>query len=140
MTQPAKRSQKPKVVKGLQRGMWVLFCLMVITIIVDLIWFNIFAVNTSTHTLVWAKSFALGALLNYISHFVFTWFAYRYTGIKARKHIVNQLYLGEISKWFISLVGFSLLFITIKPLAPLGLLIGFIVMQISQAIVFLKLK
>lgn len=138
MTQPARRSQKLKVVKGLRQGMWVLFSLIVFAIIVDLIWFKVFA--TSTHKLLWAKSFALGAVLNYISHFVFTSFAYRYTGVRAKKNIVNQLYLGEISKWFISLVGFSLLFITIKPLAPLGLFIGFIVMQISQAIVFLKLK
>lgn len=138
MSQPAKRSQKPKVIQGLRHGMWLLLLLIVVATLLDVIWFNKTA--TETHKLLWAKSFALGALLNYLNHFVFAWFAYRYTGMQARKNIVNQFYMGEVSKWVISLIGFSVIFITIKPLDALALFIGFIVMQISQSIIFWKMR
>lgn len=125
MSQPARRTQAQQVSRILKRQLWVLFALIVAVWMMDVLWWH------SDQLLV--KSVALGALLASISQVVFAWFAFRYTGYKARRHIVNQLYRGQVAKWLITLVGFALIFITIQPLSAFALFIGFMVMQVSHS-------
>lgn len=80
------------------------------------------------------KGVALGALINWIAQTVFAWFAFRYTGAQARQLIVGQLYIGQVVKWFIVLLGFGLIFATIKPISAGAVIFGFIAMQIGHLI------
>lgn len=80
------------------------------------------------------KGVALGAFINWFAQGVFAWFAFRYTGAHARQAIVSQLYLGQIIKWFVVMLGFALVFITIHPISAGAVIFGFIAMQIGHFI------
>ena len=128
MTKPAKRTQKDKIGIYLKRQAWILFILIVLGWIVDVAW-----LGSDNHTLVIAKSNAIGALLSFATQAVFAGFIFWYTGYRARRHIVSQLYRGQMVKWLLTVCGFALIFITIQPLSAPALFIGFMVMQISHS-------
>lgn len=125
MTKPAKRTQKDNIGKALKRQAWILFSLIVITALLDVIWLH--------SQLVVAKSTAVGALLSFAAQAVFAGFIFWHTGYRARRHIVSQLYRGQMVKWLLTVLGFALIFITIRPLSAPALFIGFMVMQISHS-------
>ena len=132
MTQPAKRTQTEQIGRHLKRQVWVLFILIVMVTILDLVGIH--------SQLVVAKSTAIGGLLSVATHSVFAIFVFRHTGYRARLHIVSQLYRGQMLKWLLTTLGFALVFITIQPLSALSLFLGFIVMQISQSVMLLRLR
>ena len=78
-------------------------------------------------------------MLSVATHSVFAIFVFRHTGYRARLHIVSQLYRGQMLKWLLTALGFAIIFITIQPLSALSLFLGFIVMQISQSVMLLRL-
>lgn len=80
------------------------------------------------------QSAALGALLSFSAQWVFTRFVFWRSGSQARRQIVGQLYRGQMLKWLIIGAGFALIFTSFDTLSAPALLIGFIVMQISQGI------
>jgi len=125
MTKPAKRTQNQQISIYIKRQAWILFILIIITWLIDNIWLH--------SELLVAKSTAIGALLSFVTQAVFAGFVFWHTGYRARLHIVNQLYRGQMAKWLLTLFGFALIFITIKPLSAPALFIGFMVMQISHS-------
>lgn len=132
MTRPAERTQKHKIGVIIKKQLWTLLSLIIITWGIDQIWLH------SQTTIV--KSLTMGASLNWITQLTFAWFAFRYTGYKARQHIINQLYRGQILKWIITLTGFTLILINLKPLSAPALFIGFIIMQINHSYLLWTLK
>ncbi|MBD7947230.1 ATP synthase subunit I [Psychrobacter communis] len=128
MTKPAKRTQRDKIAIYLKRQAWILFILIVLGWIVDVTW-----LGNNGNTLVIAKSNAIGALLSFAIQAVFAGFIFWYTGYRARRHIVSQLYRGQMVKWLLTVCGFALIFITIQPLSAPALFVGFMVMQISHS-------
>ena len=131
MTQPAKRTQTEQIGRHLKRQVWVLFILIVMVTILDLVGIH--------SQLVVAKSTAIGGLLSVATHSVFAIFVFRHTGYRARLHIVSQLYRGQMLIWLLTALGFAIFFISIQPLSALSLFLGFIVMQISQSVMLLRL-
>lgn len=125
MTKPAKRTQKDKIGLYIKRQAWILFILIVSVSMLDVVWLQ--------SELIVAKSTALGALLSFTSQAIFAAFVFWYTGYRARRHIVSQLYRGQMVKWLLTVFGFALIFITIRPLSAPALFIGFIVMQVSHS-------
>lgn len=125
MTKPAKRTQKDKIGIYLKRQAWILFILIILGWIVDVAWLD--------SGLIVAKSTAIGALLSFATQAVFAGFIFWHTGYRARRHIVSQLYRGQMVKWLLTVFGFALIFITVQPLSAPALFIGFMVMQISHS-------
>lgn len=125
MTKPAKRTHRDKIGVYIKRQAWILFILIIIAWIIDVSWLG--------SNLVVAKSTAIGALLSFVTQAVFAGFIFWYTGYRARQHIVSQLYRGQMAKWLLTVFGFALIFITIRPLSAPALFIGFMVMQISHS-------
>ncbi|MGO1251229.1 ATP synthase subunit I [Psychrobacter sp.] len=125
MIKPAKRTQKDKIGIYVKRQAWLLLFIIVIACVIDIVWWQ--------GELTVAKSAATGALLSYLTQAVFAGFIFWYTGYRARKHIVNQLYRGQVAKWLLTALGFALIFITVQPLSAPALFIGFMVMQISHS-------
>ena len=99
MTKPAKRTQRDKIAIYLKRQAWILFILIVLGWIVDVTW-----LGNNGNTLVIAKSNAIGALLSFATQAVFAGFIFWYTGYRARRHIVSQLYRGQMVKWLLYVV------------------------------------
>ena len=126
MTKPAKRTQKDKISLYLKRQAWVLFILIVIASMLDIFWLH--------SELVVAKSSAIGALLSFATQAVFAGFIFWRTGYRARRHIVSQLYRGQMVKWLLTVLGFALIFIMVQPLSAPALFVGFIVMQLSHSL------
>lgn len=126
MTKPARRTQKDKIGIYLKRQAWILFILIVIASILDIFWLH--------SGLIVAKSNAIGALLSFATQAVFAIFIFWHTGYRARGRIVMQLYRGQMVKWLLTVLGFALIFIMIKPLSAPALFIGFIIMQFSQTL------
>ena len=100
---------------------WLLLGMILIASVLDSVFWH-------SHYVI-SKSIAIGALLNGLTHLLFAWAVFRQTGSQARRHIVNNLYLGQMLKWVVTLVGFVLIFILVKPLSAIGLFFGFIMMQ-----------
>ncbi|WP_201555705.1 ATP synthase subunit I [Psychrobacter sp. 72-O-c] len=126
MTKPAKRTQKDQISLYLKRQVWVLFILIVIASMLDVFWLH--------SELVVAKSSAIGSLLSFATQAVFAGFIFWHTGYRARRHIVSQLYRGQMVKWLLTVLGFALIFIMIQPLSAPALFVGFIVMQLSHSL------
>lgn len=126
MTQPATRTQKHHISRTFKRELWVLFILIALVIVVDL-------VLLQTQLLV-AKSLAIGALLSFATHVVFASFIFWHSGYRARRHIVSQLYRGQMVKWLLTVVGFAAIFMMIKPISAPALFFGFIIMQMSHSL------
>ncbi|WP_350562256.1 ATP synthase subunit I [Psychrobacter sp. CAL346-MNA-CIBAN-0220] len=132
MTKPAKRTQKDKIGIYLKRQAWILFILIVIASLLDVFWLH--------SELIVAKSTAIGALLSFATQAIFAGFIFWHTGYRARGRIVSQLYRGQMFKWLLTVFGFALIFITIRPLAAPALFIGFMIMQISHSWMLLHIR
>lgn len=125
MTKPAKRTQTDQIRLYIKRQAWVLLTLIVVVWILDQLWLH--------SNLLVVKGTAIGALLSFTTQVVFAGFVFWHTGYRARLRIVSQLYRGQMAKWLLTVLGFALIFITIKPLSAPALFIGFMVMQISHS-------
>lgn len=132
MTRPAKRDQKDQIGIYIKRQMWILFILIIIAAILDVIWLQ--------SQLIVAKSTAIGALLSFATQVVFAGFIFWHSGYRARGLVVSQLYRGQMFKWLLTVAGFALIFITIRPLSAPALFVGFIVMQISHSWMLLHIR
>lgn len=131
MTQPAQRTRREKITLALKQQLWLVLALILVSWLMDVLWVH------SNQIMV--KSIALGALLNWFTQLVFAFFVFRHIGYRHRRHIVGQMYRGQMLKWLLTGIGFALIFITIKPLAPLVVFIGFIVMQVSHNLMLCRI-
>lgn len=132
MTKPAKRSQKDQIRVYLKRQTWALLLVIIAAWLIDSIWFG--------SNLVVAKSAAIGGTLSFVTQMVFATFMFSHSGYRARNRIVSQFFRGQALKWLLTVFGFALIFITIKPLSVLALFAGFIIMKISHVLMLGRIK
>lgn len=132
MTQPAKRSQKDQIRVYLKRQSWALLIVIIGAWVIDNIGFG--------GELVIAKSAAIGGLLSFVTQMVFAIFMFSHSGYRARNRIVSQFFRGQALKWLLTVFGFALIFIAVKPLSPLALFSGFILMKISHVLMLGRIK
>ncbi|RJE69918.1 F0F1 ATP synthase subunit I [Acinetobacter sp. JS678] len=76
-----------------------------------------------------ALSAALGALVCWLAMSYFSWQSFRTAGARASKQVLSNMYRGMLGKFAIMIVGFILILSNVKPLSPLALLFGFILVQ-----------
>lgn len=114
ITKPAMLNQHQRIGQILRWQLWLIPVLAVVCVLVK---------NVSV-----AQNTVAGASLAWLAQAVFAWFSFRYVGFQARKTIVQYFYRGQLLKWLVSMVGFTLLFIGLKPLMPAYVFIGYILM------------
>ena len=73
-----------------------------------------------------ALSAALGALVCWLAHCYFAWQSFRTAGARASKQVMLNMYRGMLA---IVIVGFILILSNVKPLSPVALFSGFILVQ-----------
>ena len=132
MSRPAKRNRKDQIRVYSKRQTWALLIVIVAAWIIDISWFD--------GQLVVAKSAAIGGLLSFITQIVFALFMFSHTGYGARNRIVSQFFRGQALNWLLTLFGFALIFIIIKPLSAPALFIGFIVMKMSHMVMLSHIR
>lgn len=76
-----------------------------------------------------AKSAALGALLCWLATSYFSWQSFRVAGARASKQVLANMYRGMMGKFAIVIVGLVLILSNVKPLSPVALFCGFILVQ-----------
>ena len=76
-----------------------------------------------------ALSAALGALVCWLAHCYFAWQSFRTAGARASKRVMLNMYRGMLGKFAIVIVGFILILSNVKPLSPVALFSGFILVQ-----------
>lgn len=72
-----------------------------------------------------AISATSGALIGWLGSVYFAWQAFRQSGATASRSILGGFYRGMIGKFVIVVVGFSIVFTLVRPLAAGAVLIGF---------------
>ena len=132
MSQPAKRSQKDQIRIYLKRQTWALLIVIVAAWLTDSHWFG--------GQLIVAKSAAIGGVLSFVTQMIFALFMFSYTGYRARQRIVSQFFRGQALKWLLTVFGFALIFIFIKPLSAPALFMGFIALKISHIFMLGRIK
>ncbi|MGK8251493.1 ATP synthase subunit I [Moraxella lacunata] len=85
------------------------------------------------------KSMALGGLLGYIAQCAFTLIAYRTTGARAGRVIMLNMYLGQMIKWFITLMGFALIFMLAKPIGAFLVILAYFALQVVHILVMWRI-
>ena len=76
-----------------------------------------------------ALSAALGALICWLASCYFSWQSFRAAGARASKQVLSNMYRGMMGKFAIVIVGFILILRNVKPLSPVALFCGFILVQ-----------
>lgn len=76
-----------------------------------------------------ALSAALGALVCWLAYCYFAWQSFRTAGARASKQVMLNMYRGMLGKFAIVIVGFILILSNVKPLSPVALFSGFILVQ-----------
>lgn len=131
MTKPAQQTHQAKIFALQIRQVWGVLLLMAVGLGVGLV------IGQPQLT---TKSMALGALLSYVAQTAFTFIAYRLTGAKARQAIVLHLYLGQVVKWVLTILGFAVIFLWAKPVMAPVVLIGYILMQLGHNVAMFRSK
>ena len=76
-----------------------------------------------------ALSAALGAFICWLASCYFSWQSFRSAGARASKQVLANMYRGMMGKLTIVIVGFILILSSVKPLSPVALFCGFILVQ-----------
>lgn len=128
MTQPAPRfsANAQQLMTVIKRQSWLLFALILLAMAYDVI--------NGNRDFVVSKNLLAGGVLAWASHYVFAKLSLRTFGAKFRRQMVNNFYLAQLLKWLMTMVGFALIFIFLKPLKPMWVFFGYFVLQIGQVV------
>lgn len=125
MTRPARQNQQARIFALQKRQSWIVLAWIVIAIIISAV---------AGVGLLNAKSFGMGVLLSYVAQSAFTFIAYKKTGAKARQAIMLNMYLGQMIKWLITLLGFAMIFMFAKPMVAWLVVVGYLIMQVTHIV------
>jgi ATP synthase protein I len=105
----------------------------------SLIWLASVVLTAAALGVLAGYSVALGGL---ISLFPGIWFMMRYfrlSGARAMERVVRNAFVGEAVKLVQMVVGFALVFALVRPLSPLAVLSGFVVVQVAGVVITSRL-
>lgn len=131
MTKPAARDRQAAIYQKQKHQIWLVLGLVLLAISLDNWVFY-------SPDLEIAKSFCAGLFLAYLGQSLFTWFAYKKTGSRAGRQIMLNVYLGQVVKWIITLIGFALIFLKLQPMHAPSVFFGYIIVQVFHFLFFLK--
>lgn len=131
MTQPARQHHQAQIFATQKKQLWVVFLLILASGAMG-------AIFGQAHLT--AKSVAAGAVLAFVAQSAFTFIAYRVTGAKARQVIMLNMYLGQMVKWVITLIGFALIFKMAMPIHALLVFLGYFAMIVAHIVMMWHLK
>lgn len=143
MSQPARpfSAHAQKLYKVIQRQAWLLFVMILVLAIGEYLWQTARATSidmTQISAFSLTKNCLAGGVLAWISHWLFAKISLRHSGYQRRRQVVNSLYLAQVVKWLVTMSGFALIFLTLTPLKPLWVFIGYFTMQLGQILLLYR--
>ena len=85
-------------------------------------------------------SMLLGGLIALLANVYFAFKAFRYFGARSAQAIVQSFWAGEMGKLILTAALFALVFVAVKPLQPLALFTGYLLVLGTGASALLLLK
>lgn len=82
----------------------------------------------------------LGGLIALLGNTYFAFKAFRYFGARSAKAIVQSLWAGEMGKQILAAALFALVFVGVKPLEPVALFAGYLMVLGAGASALLLMK
>lgn len=132
MSRPAQRNKKSAIYQVQMRQIWVVLGVMIFGLVLSY-------VMAGGDRLI-AKGLSIGALIAFIGQLIFTRIAYHTVGAKHAHQIMLNTYLGFVIKWATTLALFAFVFLKIQPISTVSVIIGYIILIISQNLVLIKMK
>ncbi|OAV00821.1 MULTISPECIES: ATP synthase subunit I [Moraxella] len=132
MSRPAQRNKKSAIYKAQMRQIWAVLGVMIFGLVLSY-------VMADADRLI-AKGLSIGALIAFIGQLIFTHIAYHTVGAKYARQIMLNTYLGLVIKWATTLALFAFVFLKIQPISTVSVIIGYIILIISQNLVLIKIK
>ncbi len=84
------------------------------------------------HSQLAAISACAGSLVCILPNAYFASYAFRYMGAQAAKHVARSFYQGETGKFLLTVIGFALVFLWLKPINLPAMFTGYGVMLVLQ--------
>lgn len=85
-------------------------------------------------------SILLGGLIALLANVYFAFKAFRYFGARSARAIVQSFWAGEMGKLILTAALFALVFVAVKPLQPLALFAGYVLVLGTGASALLLLR
>lgn len=126
MTKPAKRNHQTLIYQRQKRQSYAMLGVIVIGVITSLV------MGDAQYAI--AKGMAMGSIVAYIAQSAFTYIAYHTTGARYARQIMLNMYLGQMAKWLITLVGLALTFIYLPTANAIAVIIGYLLMMIAHSV------
>ena len=132
MSRPAQRNKKSAIYKAQMRQIWAVLGVMIFGLVLSY-------VMADADRLI-AKGLSIGALIAFIGQSIFTRIAYHTVGAKHSRQIMLNTYLGFAIKWAVTLVLFAFVFLKIQPISAASVIMGYIILILSQNLALIKMK
>jgi ATP synthase protein I len=127
MTKPAQPLNPKRIQQAINQQSWLILTVICIGLSIDLWQKN--PILTTT------KNLAAGAILAWVGQILFAKISLNKQGYHQRKQIVHRLYHAQVLKWVTTIVGFTIIFLYLKPLQPLSVFVGYFILQLSYIVI-----
>lgn len=122
---------KQRIYRSQQRQLWAVFGIVLLAFALD--------VAVDGDALI-AKGALAGSLIAYVGQSVFAYLGFRTTSIRASRQMVQQMYQAQMLKWLITIAGFALVFWLAKPISIAAVFVGYLLMQLVNALSLWRFK
>lgn len=82
----------------------------------------------------------LGGLIAWLANLYFAYKAFRYFGARSTRAIIQSFWSGEMGKQFLAAALFALVFVGVRPLEPVALFTGYLLVLGVGASALLLMK
>ena len=127
MSKPAKPFDPQSIQQSINKQSWLILGLVAIGIALD-VW-----QGNSQYTV--SKNLLAGSVLGWVSQIIFAKISLSKSGYQQRRQIVHRFYHAHMAKWVLTIVGFALIFLLLKPLNAIAVFAGYLILQMSYLII-----
>jgi len=127
MSKPAKPFDPQSIQQSINKQSWLILGLVAIGIALD-VW-------QGNSQYVVSKNLLAGSVLGWVSQIIFAKISLSKSGYQQRRQIVHRFYQAHMAKWLLTIAGFALIFLLLKPLNAIAVFAGYLILQMSYLII-----
>lgn len=127
MSKPAKPFDPQSIQQSINKQSWLILGLVAIGIAWD-VW-----QGNSQYAV--SKNLLAGSVLGWVSQIIFAKISLSKSGYQQRRQIVHRFYQAHMAKWVLTIAGFALIFLLLKPLNAIAVFAGYLILQMSYLII-----
>lgn len=127
MSKPAKPFNPQSIQQSINKQSWLILGLVAIGVALD-VW-----QGNSQYAV--SKNLLAGSVLGWVSQIIFAKISLSKSGYQQRRQIVHRFYQAHMAKWVLTIIGFALIFLLLKPLNAIAVFAGYLILQMSYLII-----